>query len=565
MVWVPAPELPAKETLHAAGYPDWLASLLARRGVTTPGEAQAFLHPSLDQLHSPHELHGMKAAVERLLAARSRQEKVALIGDYDVDGISGTALLQAVLKACGIETEAIIPHRKKDGYGFQTVHVERAVEKGCTLVITIDCGTTSAAAATAAITLGLDVVVTDHHLPGGDMPEGILQINPRQEECNYPFDDLCGAGIALKLALAFAEACSRPIDPRLLLRIACLGTIADLVPLLGENRVIAKLGLEELERTQSTGLKALIEVSRIKPPFSTEDVGYRLGPRLNAPGRLASAEQSLELLLSRDGDRARQLALELDASNRERQSWEKQVSEEAAKLFEAEDDSPILVGWSPTWHRGVVGIAAGRLAKEWNRPVILFAVEGENAVGSGRSAAGIHLHEFLSRWRAELPRFGGHAQAIGMTVKSSDLPKWSDAWKTEAAEWLDKVRVKELEYEVELPISQINFQTFKQLQSLEPFGQGNPKPLIRTRESLRLIGSPRLFGNGHVSAQAISSVDRSRIKMVGWDWQKRLSQLQGDFEALGSLDLDRYSGDIVFRLIDVRPADHSSRQTTNRS
>lgn len=551
---MPAPELPAKETLNAAGFPDWLAALLARRGVATAEAAHEFLHPSLDQLHSPHALHGMKPAVERLLSARREGEKVALIGDYDVDGISGTALLQAVLQACGVATEAIIPHRKKDGYGFQAVHVERAVERGCSLVITIDCGTTSAAAANAALAVGLDVVVTDHHLPGSDMPAGILQINPRQQECQYPFADLSGAGVALKLALAFAEACTRPIDPRLLLRIACLGTIADLVPLLGENRVIAKLGLEELERTNSSGLKALIEVSRIKPPFSTEDVGFRLGPRLNAPGRLASAEQSLELLLSRDAQRCQQLALELDASNRERQSWEKQVSEEAAKFFEAEDDSPILVGWSPNWHRGVVGIAAGRLAKEWNRPVLLFAVEGENAVGSGRSAAGIHLHDFLARWRGELPKFGGHAQAIGMTVKSADLPRFSELWKEAAAEWLDKVRIKELEYEVELPIRQLNFQTFRQLQSLEPFGQGNPKPLIRTQDSLRLIGPPRIFGHGHLAVRAESRTDRSRIKMVGWDWERRLPLLQGYFEALGSLTLDRYSGEVVFQLTDARPA-----------
>lgn len=561
---MPAPELPAKETLHAAGYPPWLAALLARRGVSTFEEAESFLNPSLDQLHSPHSFHGMKDAVERLLRARANREKVALIGDYDVDGISGTALLQAVLQACGVETVAIIPHRKKDGYGFQAIHVERAVDCGCSLVITVDCGTTSAAAAKAALSMGLDVVVTDHHIPGSDMPEKILQINPRQKECSYPFDDLSGAGIAFKLAQAFAEACSRPIDPRLLLRIACLGTIADLVPLLGENRVIAKLGLQELERTNSFGLKALIEVSRIKPPFSAEDVGFRLGPRLNAPGRLGSAEQSLELLLSRDSGRSRQLALELDASNRERQSWEKQVSEEAAKLFEAEDDSPILIGWSDSWHRGVVGIAAGRLAKEWNRPVILFAVEGEDAVGSGRSAAGIHLHQFLSQWGSDLPKFGGHAQAIGMTVKSADLAIWSSVWKKQASSWMDWVRVKQLEYEVELPVRELNLKTFQQLQSLEPFGQGNPRPLIRTQESLRLIDSPRIFGNGHISGKAQSDIDRSKIKIVGWDWQKRLSLLQGSFEALGSLDFDRYSGDIVFRLIDARPARDSLLQQSNR-
>ena len=548
-----APELPAKETLRSAGYPDWLASLLARRGVLSPEEAHSFLHPSIDQLHSPQALHGMQAAVTRLLEARRNGERVALIGDYDVDGISGTALLLAVLRTRGVEAEAIIPHRKKDGYGFQTVHVDLAISRGCRLVVTVDCGTTSVTAASAALSHGVDVVITDHHLPGKGLPPGILQINPRQSGCNYPFEDLSGAGIAMKLALAFADACAQPVDPRLLLRIACLGTIADLVPLLGENRVIAKIGLQELERTTSLGLQALIEVSKIKPPFTAEDVGYRLGPRLNAPGRLDSADQALELILSRDQGQARRLAADLDAANRERQSWEKRVSEEAAALFELQEDSPILVGWSSNWHRGVVGISAGRLAKEWNRPVLLFAIEGEDAVGSGRSAAGVHLHEFLSQWSDRLPRFGGHAQAIGMTVRSADLPGWNKIWR-EAATWTDKVRVKKIEYEVDLPAQSLNAKTFEQLQSLEPFGQANPRPLIRTSQGLRLIGAPRVFGNGHISAIAQSLDGRSRIKIVGWNWQSKLTLLQGTFEALGNLELDRYSGEIVFRLVDARAA-----------
>jgi len=553
VVWVLAPELPAKEILCAAGYPAWLAALLSRRGISTPEEAHSFLHPSLDQLHSPQLLHGMNSAVQRLKQARDNKERVALIGDYDVDGISGTALLLAVLRACGVGTEAIIPHRKKDGYGFQVVHVDQALERGCGLIVTIDCGTTSAAAASSAMERGLDVIVTDHHLPGKDLPDGILQINPRKSECNYPFQDLAGAGVAMKLALAFAEACARPIDPRLLLRIACLGTIADLVPLLGENRVIAKLGLQELERTNSVGLQALIAVSGIKPPYSTEDVGFRLGPRLNAPGRLDSAELSLDLLLSRDPERAKKLAQDLDSSNRERQVWEKQVSEEAAVIFAGEHDSPILVGWSSSWHRGVVGIAAGRLAKEWNRPVLLFAVEGESAVGSGRSAAGIHLHEFLSIWREQLPKFGGHAQAVGLTIKSADLEYWSATWKAAAAKWLSLVRIKQIEYEVELAAKDLSVETLKQLQSLEPFGQGNPRPVIRTSGGLQLTGRPRSFGNGHISAIARSLEGDSRIKILGWNWKDRLHLLQGAFEALGNLELDRYFGGIVFRLIDARP------------
>ena len=275
-------------------------SLLARRGVTDAAGAGRFLKPSLDQLHDPFLLAGMEEAVERLLAARDRKEKVAIVGDYDVDGISATAQLLAVFARCGLDAVPILPHRLREGYGFQPVHVEQARELGCGLIVTADCGSSSAEAVDAALDAGIGVVVTDHHLPGCELPAGALHINPRQARCTYPFRDLAAAGLALKLALALAGRCGKEVDPTVLLRIACLGTIADLVPLHGENRVIAALGLAALGETRSLGLKALIQQSGMKPPFTAADVGFRIGPRLNAAGRLHEAERALELLMSRD-------------------------------------------------------------------------------------------------------------------------------------------------------------------------------------------------------------------------------------------------------------------------
>ncbi len=525
---------------------------MARRGVSDGPDAEAFLRPGLDQLHDPGRLRGMSEAVARLLAARTAGERVVLVGDYDADGVSGSALLVAVFQACGIEVEPILPNRMQEGYGFQPVHVERAAAGGARLIVTVDCGTTSQAAAAAALDSGIDVIVTDHHLPDEPLPAGVVLVNPHQEDCSYPFKELSGAGLALKLGLAFAEACGREIDPRILLRVACLGTIADLVPLRGENRVIAALGLHELGRVRSPGIKALLEVSRVQPPFSTADVGFRLGPRLNAPGRLDSAASALELLLCRDAGRARQLADDLDRWNRQRQTQERRVAEEAHAMFAGRRPlPPILVGWSTDWHRGVVGVAAGRLAREFNRPAVLLAVEDGMATGSGRSIEGIHLHGFLNGWRGELARFGGHSQAIGLSAETSRLEELRASWEDAAQTWSDRVAVRRFEYELELEPRHLAAERLGQLARLEPHGQGNPQPLIRFRGPLRLPWKPRTFGQGHLSAEAIGP-DGVRIRLLGWGWEKRSAALDGEFEVLGLLEKDRYRGTVV-RLVDSRP------------
>lgn len=533
-----------------------MAELLARRGVEDEAAAEAFLNPRLDQLHDPHLLAGLDAAVDRLLAARRDGERVAVVGDYDVDGVTGTALLSAVLRACGLEVLTILPHRMRDGYGFQPSHVEQARAERCALVVTVDCGTTSRPAAEAAVGAGLDVVVTDHHLPGSDpLPEKVIQINPHREGCSYPFAELSGAGLALKLALATAAACEREVDPRILMRVACLGTVADMVPLIGENRVIAAVGLAELARTRSPGLTALIRVAGLSSRLSASDIGFRLGPRLNAPGRMASADPALELLLSRDPRRAEELAEELDSLNRERQDEERRAAEEARELFLGREDLPaILVAWDESWHRGVVGIAAGRLAREFHRPAILLSLEGDDATGSGRSIPGINLHRFLFDSKDELLRFGGHAQAIGLTVRREDLEGLRRRWEEEAAaRWAERVNLRSYEYELDLGPAEVTRGLWDELSRLEPHGKENERPLVRIRGPLRLLGTPRLFGRGHLSAMAVGD-DGGRIKIVGWNWQDRAHRLaEGDFELLGYLEEDRYRGGAELRLLDSRP------------
>lgn len=560
-LWVPAPSPESAAELAQGGVPEPLASFLARRGVASPEEATTFLEPSLDQLHDPFGLAGMGAAVDRIARAREAGERVAVVGDYDVDGVSGTALLTAVLRHCGLEVDAILPHRLREGYGFQSVHAERARESGCRLIVTVDCGTTSVSAARAAIDLGLDVIVTDHHLPGPDLPEGVVQINPKQEECTYPFPELAGAGLALKLAQAVAGRLEKRIDPEALLRIACLGTIADLVPLRGENRAIAALGLRALPSSPSPGLQALMRQAGVKAPLTATDIGFRLGPRINAAGRLDDAQTALDLLLCRDHETASRLAQDLDRWNRQRQHEESQVVEEARERVRSgapgdEGPPPILVAWSEGWHRGVVGIAAGRLVREFNRPALLLAIEDGEAVGSGRSVPGIELHAFLDRWRERLTRFGGHSQAVGLSVPADRLEGLRSTWIDAAADWPAETFRRRLEYEADLPASALTAELLAELERLEPHGQGNPRPLLRVGP-LELTGRPRIFGRSerrHLSGFASSS-DGGGVQLLGWGWAERQDLLARPFEALGHLELDHYTGRPVFRLVDARPVD----------
>ncbi|MCB1058176.1 MAG: single-stranded-DNA-specific exonuclease RecJ, partial [Acidobacteria bacterium] len=475
-------------------------------------------------------------------------------GDYDVDGVTATALFTAVFKACGLAVDAILPHRMEEGYGFQPVHAERAAEAGCRVVVTADCGTTATAAVAAARDRSLDVIVTDHHIPGPELPAGTVQVNPKQDDCPYPFKELSGAGLAFKLALAVADRCGKPVELAKLLRIACLGTIADLVPLVGENRTIAALGLEALSATQSVGLRALIRQSGLKKAAVTAvDVGFRLGPRINAAGRMDSAESALELLLCRDAVRAESLARRLDAWNRQRQEAEQRAVEEARAMIEALPELPrVLVAWSPDWHRGVVGIAAGRLARDLHRPALLLAVDGDSAVGSGRSIHGFHLHEFLLPWRPRMERFGGHAQAVGLTVPVDALEDLRGEWQEAAATLDEGLFERRHRYELEVAPGEAGERLLAELAALEPHGQDNQRPLLRVGP-LRLAAPPRHFGRGHLWAPALGD-DGGEVRLLGWSWQSRVSDLAGRFEVLAYLERDDYRGGTTLRLVDARPA-----------
>ena len=554
--WVQAVIPEGVESLTAEGLSTRLATLLVRRGVETPAAAAEFLEPSLEGLHDPGLMPGMQAAVERLLEARGLGEKVAIVGDYDVDGVSATALLVAVLRSCGLDVVAILPERLKEGYGFQPVHVEMATQMGCKLVVTADCGSTALDAAVKAGEAGLGVIVTDHHLGSEvQLPDWVIEINPHAPDSDYPFPQLSGAGVAYKLAVGLLEALNRRVDQDALLRITCLGTICDLVPLLGENRIIAARGVASLGDTKSVGLRTLMQRASVEAPVTAGDVGFRIGPRINAAGRLASPRPALDLLLTADRAEAVRLTNDLDTWNRERQGTERKVVEEAERQFvDLSPLPPILVAWSEDWHPGVLGIAAGRIARTFYRPTLLFNVAGGTAKGSGRSVSGVHLFDFLGHWREEYARFGGHAQAIGISVSANELEVLAEKWQAEAArQWDPAVLIRKYEYELTVSSKEIDNSLLEELSALEPFGMANRQPVLRV-ENLCLDGPPRRFGRGHLSGRAVGA-DGGRVDLLGWGWQPREADLAGTFEILGTLERDRYHGRPVLRLLDARSSE----------
>ena len=563
--WVESEPGASQKALVGGGVPQELAGLLSRRGIETPEQARAFLEPRAADLHDPFLLAGMPEAVDRLLQARDNQEKVAIVGDYDVDGVTATALLSAVLAAHRIDAMAIIPHRIKEGYGLQPVHVERSAQARAGLIVTVDCGTTATRTVELALERGLDVIVTDHHIPGPEFPDRAILINPLRPDCCYPFKVLAGVGLALKLSQALCAKSGREIPLAPLLRMACLGTIADVVPLYGENRIIATLGLRaldellrsalrDLEPKKAAGIKALLRCSGVKPPLSSEDVGYRIGPRINAAGRLASADEALGLLLSREPQRAQQLAEELDQFNRDRQKEERLVVEQARAVFEERLENEalpdLLIAWSEEWHRGVVGIAAGRLARRFHRPTVLLAVDGDSATGSGRSIPGVNLHGFLKGFKDRYERFGGHEFAVGMTVRTDQLEGLRREIEQQA-KWPEDVLIRRYEYELTLTPEEVNVDLFKRLQQLEPHGPTNLRPLIRVGP-LELKQRAAQFGKGHLKARA-NGLDGGALWLLGWGFAERAAELEaGPFEALGRLGWDDYLGVPVLDLADIR-------------
>jgi len=479
-----------------------IARLLSRKGFRCAEEVEDFLRPRLSLLSDPFLLPQMGAAVSRLLAALDRHERIVLFGDYDVDGVTSLALLDEMLRAYGEAPQLFLPLRIEEGYGLSRESVERCLEKHQPqLLIAVDCGTSSVNEVALLNERGVDVIVLDHHEPKSQLPDCVAIVNPKLTECGFEY--LCSVGIVFKLCHALLKTRPTPgFDLKSHLDLVALGTVADIVPLRGENRVLVQRGAIEIARTSRIGLKKLMEIARVHPPILPEDIGYRLGPRLNAAGRLSTAEKSLRLLLTQDESEAAMLAAELDRQNRERQEVETQIfvaaTEKIDMEFNAARDAAIVAG-ARGWHPGVLGIVASRLIRKYHRPAIVIGFDGNGVgKGSGRSIEGLNLVEALSRCADSLDKYGGHEMAAGLAMREENFDRFAEAFRSTARELLSEEALQRcLRLDHELTFTDIDIEFLRWHEMLQPFGNGNPQPLFFARE-IEPVAPPRVVKEKHL-------------------------------------------------------------------
>jgi len=544
-----APPLVARRTLKwtvsasdAAGVSDLarrlgLAAPAARvlwaRGYRSMEQAARFLEPSLADLADPMLLQDMPAAVARLRRAIEQKERILLYGDYDVDGTSAIVILKKGLDLLGGVASFHVPHRLKDGYGMKSEVVEEAAAAGVSLIVSVDTGIRANEVVQHAARLGIDVIVTDHHLPESELPRAAAVLNPNRPDCGYPEKNLCGAGVALKLLDALLRAAGwessrreRLIDS--LLKLVAIATVADVVPLSGENRVIVKRGLAGLDRVRNPGLRALLDVSGFpegKAPGARE-VAFRVAPRINAAGRMASAGDVIEMFLTEDPDRARALASKLHELNTGRQQTEAEI---ARAIFEQCVEQPVtdadcaLVFAGPGWHRGVVGIVASRVVERFHRPAFVLGIENGLAQGSGRSIPVFHLLEALEAMPDLFGKFGGHRQAAGVTLEAHRVEEFRERLRAYAAERLTPADFeRELTMDAEIRGEEIDDRAVADILRLAPFGYGNPAPTFAAR-SAEIVSPPEVRNEKHLFLRL--KLDGRMLRAKAWNFAERLGEL----------------------------------------
>jgi single-stranded-DNA-specific exonuclease len=501
-----------------------LAPLLVRRGITDPDSAGNFLSPALSHLHNPERMMGLRAAVDRIDAAIERTEPILIYGDYDVDGTMAVIILKTAIELCGGSADFHVPHRIREGYDMRDDVIERAAASGIRLIVSVDMGIRAFAPAETAQRLGVDLIVTDHHLPGPDgVPNALAVVNPNQKGCEYPYKQLCGAGVAFKLAQGLIQRrLDASVQNRLLMsfmKVVAIATIADAVPLTGENRVFASLGLDALRKAVNPGLKALLEVAQIsakRPPTSGE-VGFRIAPRINAAGRMDVARDVIELFSVKDAARARELAAKLDHLNSDRQEEERKILRAVEERFTGDPalcNAYCIVVDGEGWHRGVIGITATRIVERYNRPAVVISRDGAEAFGSGRSIRAFHLLEAIESCGGLFSRYGGHSHACGFAMPSAnvaDLRAQLDAFARTRLTAADFDPI--LDLDAELDLAEITPELFQALQLLEPYGMRNPEPVFAAR-GVQLAAPPRILKDKHVKLKIRATALRNSVVPV---------------------------------------------------
>ena len=557
---MPTPVDPAAIATLAAELhlPPIVCELLCRRGYLDTDPAKRYLRPRLDQLHDPDRLLGLPVAVERLARAIADGETVLVHGDYDVDGICSTTILVRTIRALGGKVVPFIPRRLEDGYDLTMAGVRAAIAANARVIVTCDCGTSAREAVAAACAADLDVIVSDHHLPGGPLPDCMAVINPKQQGCDYPDKDLAAAGIAYKIAIALMKRLGGDVNlVHSMLDLVAMATIADVAPLRGENRIFARYGLRLMMNSPTLGLRALIRAAGLAgKPLTAGRVGFTLAPRLNAAGRLGHALRGVQLLTTEDEHEANVIARELEELNQQRQQVDRATLADARKKLEQTDLDARwgLVLSQEGWHPGVIGIVASRIVEETCRPVIMISLDGNEGKGSGRSIPAFDLHAGLAACRDLFVRFGGHRSAAGLTIERSRLEEFEQRFDTVAHERLtiDDL-VPEVRVDVVVPLSALNGDLETLLRHFEPHGVGNASPVFAITGA-RLGTAPRMVGQGHLKLWL--SHDDTHIDAIGWGMGSLIPELENwpSLDVAFRLERDEWNGQprLQAKIADVR-------------
>ena len=545
------------------------ARVLLGRGLADADAARRFLAPSIEQLHDPALLTGMEQAVRRLRAAIDGKEKILIYGDYDVDGTVSVVILKKAIELAGGEAAFHVPHRLRDGYGMQADVIERAAAMGVRLIISVDTGIRAGDVVRQARERSIDVIITDHHLPDAELPPALAILNPNRRDCTYPDKNLCGAGVAFKLVQALLSTLDWPPEKlaRMLksfLKLVAVATVADVVPLLGENRIIVKYGLQGLHRVRNPGLQALLEVSRMsdgRAP-SARQVAFQIAPRINAAGRMDDAQNVIRMFLTEDIEQARSLAAQLHSLNQERQQTEadivRLVLEECSKVPVA-DDQCALVFTGANWHRGVVGIVASRLVERFSRPVFVLSEEDGQASGSGRSIAAFHLLDALESMPGLFTRFGGHRQAAGVTLSADLIPEFRRRLNAYASERLTPADFRpQLAIDALVDLRELTTgPAVEEILGMAPFGFGNPPPLFAILDA-EVAASPVVLKEKHLRVHLRQN--GRNLLSTAWNFAERASEFTAGArtDAAFFLEEDSYAADRGWGgwsavLKDVRP------------
>src|SRR5688572_1580228 len=543
------------------------ARLLCIRGLGDVDHAQRFLSPSLGDLHDPFGLRDMQPAVERILGAVARRERIAIHGDYDVDGVTSTVILRRALELLGADVTHFIPERLRDGYGLQPASVDRLHADGVRLVISVDCGIRGVEAALHARSLGLDLIITDHHEPDAALPDALAVINPKRHDCAYPDKNLAGVGVALKLVQALCAKSGRASWLPAFVKVAAIGTLADVVPLTGENRIIAKLGLAMLSKgPHKVGLRSLLEVCGLTgKDIDSHHIGFVIGPRVNAAGRMSTPDIAARLLLAADeamADEARALAEQLNSENLRRQKEEAEIVAQARKVVDTDLDvgsRTVIVVAGDGWHRGVIGIVASKLVEALNRPAIVLSIDGGIAYGSCRSIPSFDVLAALESCADLMTKFGGHRQAAGLTIETSRIREFRTRINDHADRCLqpDDLRPR-LWIDGALTFRSITPQVASELSALAPFGVGNACPVFRTT-GVEVVDGPRLVKDRHLK-MALKQEGRV-MRGIAWraaDREAFVSQHRSAIDLAYSLEQDTWNGE---RYLQLSVADFRAPQT----